>query len=184
MLNLRIKLVMGFSLGYTYNPGVIQYEICEMTNQLNDPLVKKRLIEIMCSGIGFVISNSYIARIFNDYLAALQNKDYAKADKLLISCHIFSSTFKALSSWKSEECLREAVTFNQFGSFQSTYLPKYLSDCIPSVTYEGDNTVLLQQTAKFILMKEKEDELVQPSLDVNPNDLSQLLAVFRFVTSS
>ena len=28
MLNLRIKLVMGFALAYTYSPAVIQYEIC------------------------------------------------------------------------------------------------------------------------------------------------------------
>lgn len=46
---------------------------------------------------------------------------------------------------------------NEFGTFQSTYLPKTFTDVIPSVTYEGDNSVLLQQTAKFILMKEKDN---------------------------
>lgn len=184
MLNLRIKLVMGFSLGYIYGPGVILYEICEKTGQANDPFVKKKLTETLCTGIGIVLSNSFISRIFKNYLTALEKKDFNKADKLLISCHIVSSTFKALSSWKCEETIREAVTMNQFGSFQSTYLPKYFADCIPSVTYEGDNSVLLQQTAKFILMKEKEDELTKPNLNVNCNDLGQLLAVFKFVTSS
>ncbi len=151
---------------------------------MNDPFIKKKLIETLCTGIGTVLSNSYISRIFKNYLSALEKKDFNKADKLLISCHIISSTFKALSSWKSEETLRESVTLNQFGTFQSTYLPKYLADCIPSVTYEGDNSVLLQQTAKFILMKEKEDDLTKPKLQVDPNDLGQLLAVFKFVTSS
>ncbi len=28
MLNLRIKLVMGFALAYIYGTGVISYEIC------------------------------------------------------------------------------------------------------------------------------------------------------------
>lgn len=73
---------------------------------------------------------------------------------------------------------------NEFGSFQSTYLPKFFTDCIPSVTYEGDNTVLLQQTAKFILMKEKENELIKPNQNVNSNNLSEILAVFKYVTSS
>lgn len=73
---------------------------------------------------------------------------------------------------------------NEQGSFQSTYLPKYFTDCIPSVTYEGDNTVLLQQTAKFILMKEKEGELVKPSQNVDSNNLNELLAVLKFVASS
>jgi hypothetical protein len=102
MLNLRIKLVMGFALAYIYTPGVIQYEICEKTGQTNDPFVKKKLIETLCTGIGTILSNSYISRIFKNYLAALEKKDFNKADKLLISCHIVSSTFKALSSWKSE----------------------------------------------------------------------------------
>lgn len=52
------------------------------------------------------------------------------------------------------------------------------------MTYEGDNTVLLQQTAKFILMKEKEDELIKPNQNVNSNNLSEILAVFKYVTSS
>lgn len=73
---------------------------------------------------------------------------------------------------------------NEQGSFQSTYLPKYFTDCIPSVTYEGDNTVLLQQTAKFILMKEKEGDLVKPSQNVDSNNLNELLAVLKFVASS
>jgi hypothetical protein len=47
------------------------------------------------------------------------------------------------------------MTGTKYGTFSSTYLTRYFSDSIPSVTYEGDNTVLLQQTAKFILMKEK-----------------------------
>jgi hypothetical protein len=73
---------------------------------------------------------------------------------------------------------------NEQGSFQSTYLPKYFTDCIPSVTYEGDNTVLLQQTAKFILMKEKEGDLLKPSQNVDSNNLNELLAVLKFVASS
>lgn len=73
---------------------------------------------------------------------------------------------------------------NEQGSFQSTYLPKYFTDCIPSVTYEGDNTVLLQQTAKFILMKEKEGDLLKPCQNVDSNNLNELLAVLKFVASS
>lgn len=106
MLNLRIKLVVGFALPYTYGPGVIQYEICEKNGKLNDPLIKKRLIETMCTGIGTTLANVYVGGIFNRFLAALEKKDYNQADKLLVSCHIISSTFKALSSWKAEETLR------------------------------------------------------------------------------
>ncbi len=71
MLNLRIKLVIGFATAYTYAPGVIQYEICEKTNQINDPLIKKRLIETICTGLGTVLSNIYAVKIFEKFLSSL-----------------------------------------------------------------------------------------------------------------
>lgn len=39
--------------------------------------------------------------------------------------------------------------------FRTTNLPALFSNIVPSVTYEGDNSVLLQQTARFILVKDK-----------------------------
>lgn len=102
MLNLRIKLVFGFSFAYTYLPASIQYEICEKNSQIENPLVKRKLLDTMCTGIGTILSNIYVINIFKRFKASLQAKDFSKADKLLISCHIISSTFKALSSWKSE----------------------------------------------------------------------------------
>jgi hypothetical protein len=101
MLNLRIKLVIGFAMAYTYSPAVFQYQILEKSGEINNLFVKQKVIETMCSAIGQLLSNLYVTKIFDSFLASLKVKDYSKADKLLISCHIISSTFKALSSWKS-----------------------------------------------------------------------------------
>ena len=56
----------------------------------------------MCTGLGTVLSNVYAVKIFNNFLSSLEKKDFNKANNYLVQCHIISSTFKALSSWKSE----------------------------------------------------------------------------------
>jgi hypothetical protein len=43
MLNLRVKLVIGFALQSIYFPAVIQDEINSKSNRANCPLMKKRL---------------------------------------------------------------------------------------------------------------------------------------------
>ena len=52
MLNLRIKLVIGFAMVYTYCPAVFQYQILEKNGEINNPFIKQKLIETMCIGIG------------------------------------------------------------------------------------------------------------------------------------
>ena len=62
-------------------------------NEMN----RKFIIDKMCIGVGIVMSNVDVLRMFNEYQRELANQNFSKADKLLVIVHITSSTFKAVS---------------------------------------------------------------------------------------
>jgi hypothetical protein len=102
---------------------------------------------------------------------------------LLAKTHIISSTFKALISWKAVKIATEMAIANQYTVYRPTGLPSSFNNIVPSVTYEGDNSVLLQQTARFILMKDKGEELPKPPLLFRDDDIPSALQVLKYVSS-
>ena len=75
------------------------------------------------------------------------------------------------------------ATRNVFTTFRTTGLPDIFNNAIPSATYEGDNSVLLQQTARFILVKDKGEDLAKPETKVRDDDLQGVIIMLKYVTS-
>lgn len=64
----------------------------------------------------------------------------------------------------------QLITYNSFAKFKTSLFPFYLFNYVPSTTYEGDNTVLLQQTAKFLLFKFNLDKKLNLSKSFKSDD--------------
>jgi hypothetical protein len=104
-------------------------------------------------GLGLTIANKHPHAMFDQLLKEIAAKNYAKADKLLVSCHIISATFKALSSRLAVDITSNMQTLTPLARFRTSFIPFFFLNYVPATTYEGDNTVLFQQTSKYLLFK-------------------------------
>lgn len=74
--------------------------------------------------------------------------------------------------------IKKLLTFDSNLTLKNTFVPKAFCDQTPSVTYEGDNSVLLQLTAKHLL-KNNEPEPSKPS-SLDPECFDSLEAAFKY----
>lgn len=161
MLNLRVKLTYSFAIGAIISPSIALHQVLHEQGVAEELHNKKYIINNLTLGYGIIIANKNTHNIFNSFLKEISNKNFSAADKHLINCHIISSTFKALSSRLGINTVSKMQTFTNLGKFRTSFMPYYFYNYAPSTTYEGDNTVLLQQTSKFLLFKFNTDKKIE-----------------------
>lgn len=135
MLNLRVKLTYSFAIGSIVQPARALHSIFTAQGTASNPVNFKLVTDFLCVGLGLTIANKHPHALFDDLLKQIAAKDYVKADKLLVSCHIVSSTFKALSSRLCVDLCTIMQTLTPLGRFRTSFLPFFLFNYVPAATY-------------------------------------------------
>jgi len=117
-----------------------------------------RLIPYIAAG--YVLSNFYRS-FFKDYINFFIGVSYGgtspEQPEMGAEIHCLSSVGKAMSGWIARDCIQESrEACGGHGYLKAARLGSLRNDHDANNTYEGDNNVLLQQTANYLLKKMKE----------------------------
>jgi len=157
MLGLRVALSTYF-LVETYRGIILGYRQWKKSEQL-DSMKRRKLLKdfafIYC-GMSTLQSMTLMHRSFNENI----HKNVKKALEEMVELHLLASALKAVYSWGLQYTLREYGVDQSLGNLLVTGITGLYGDTVPGVTYEGENSVMLQQTARGLCkyMQEVENE--------------------------
>ena len=127
--------------------------------------VKSRLVPLLAKGYCYILTGHSIMAFYKKMLAALVQPPHDAS--LLAEVHLLTSGLKAALSWNVVDGMeesRKALGGHGFSIYSG--IGERFAREVPGQTYEGDNYVLVQQTAKGLLknvqllMKGKQDQMM------------------------
>lgn len=112
--------------------------------------VKERLVPLLAASYCYVLAGHSTMTLYNKMLSALVQPPHDAS--LLAEVHLLTSGLKAVLSWNvvaGMEEARKALGGHGFSIYSG--IGERFAKEVPGQTYEGDNYVLVQQTAKGLL---------------------------------
>lgn len=100
---------------------------------------------------------TYISHIMHNYLidmnTRLNSSDHTMNEKVTRELHVLSSAIKPVTTWLARDGIQSIKEIcNSYGPLKASGLADLYNLNDPICTYGGDNNVLIQQTANWILM--------------------------------
>eukprot|EP01117_Protostelium_nocturnum_P017039 TRINITY_DN6862_c0_g1_i1.p1 TRINITY_DN6862_c0_g1~~TRINITY_DN6862_c0_g1_i1.p1 ORF type:complete len:713 (+),score=191.30 TRINITY_DN6862_c0_g1_i1:306-2141(+) len=132
--------------------GMVTPKQKDETKLLNYKSQQYRLFPLLASAYAIHFTGEFVLEIYRDLLKRLGDGDFSTLPLL----HATTSGLKALVSTVASDGIEEARKC--FGGFVYSLfcgLATLFADYVPSCTFEGDNFVLFQQTARFLIKQLK-----------------------------
>ena len=128
-------------------PGQPETQLLDYTNQ------QYKLIPLLASAYAFYFISQYILNLYGEVQSQLVSENI----DLLPELHASSSGVKAITTTIASNGIEVCrVACGGHGYSLSSGFPYIYGSFTPATTYEGDNTVLLLQTARYLIKIRKE----------------------------
>lgn len=150
----------------------------EGENQVLDyTMVQHRLLPLLATTYALHFTGQAMLKLYNENQKRLSSgKSMADAGQVLADLHATSCALKAFSSTAAAEGLevsRRTCGGHGYSAFSG--IGSYYADYLPTVTWEGDNYMITQQVARYLLKAARAVLARKPA----NNDISQVLDEFR-----
>lgn len=150
-LNSTSQLTNAITIGVRFAAGRKQFGVPGKEEQsiIEYQLVQNALVPITAGAVVFKIAAVRLVEIWGKNKDALLNNH---KNPLIAEFHALASALKALSTWNAVKGIQKCREIcGGLGYSAYNRLGAILVDTDVTQTFEGENSVLIQQTAKFLI---------------------------------
>uniref|UniRef100_A0A1A7XSA5 Acyl-coenzyme A oxidase n=1 Tax=Iconisemion striatum TaxID=60296 RepID=A0A1A7XSA5_9TELE len=159
-----------------------------------------KLFPLLATAYAFSFVGQYMTKIYHRISESINDGDFSELPEL----HALSAGLKAFTTWEANSGIEVCrMSCGGHGYSRSSALPDIYVEFTPTCTYEGENTVMMLQTARYLVksyrqakegqqlsgivsyLNESQDRRLQPQAVasqppvVDVNDLSSLVEVYK-----
>ena len=164
MMDIRLQLLLGSSkvlfkgllIGGRYSAVRRQFKNTQgsrlETKLLDYQTQQMKLFPLLAAAFTFLIAHNFVDQMYKELLQGIQK---GKFDKLEVLHHLTSGmkSFFTQTAVDGAYLIRQSVGGAGYSAWSA--LPQLIDHCNSWVTFEGDNTVMAQQSAKLIMKNYK-----------------------------
>ncbi|XP_054635962.1 peroxisomal acyl-coenzyme A oxidase 1 isoform X4 [Dunckerocampus dactyliophorus] len=175
-------------------PGEPEPQILEYQTQ------QYKLFPVLAMAYAFTFVGQYMSQTYHRITGDINQGDFSELPEL----HALSAGLKAFTTWAANSAIEVCrMSCGGHGYSRSSALPDIYVEFTPTCTYEGENTVMMLQTARYLMksyrqaragqllhgivsyLNEADHQRVQPQLvaarstGIDISDLSGLVEVYK-----
>ncbi|XP_061628329.1 peroxisomal acyl-coenzyme A oxidase 1 isoform X2 [Phyllopteryx taeniolatus] len=159
-----------------------------------------KLFPVLAMAYAFTFVGQYMNQMYHRITGDINQGDFSELPEL----HALSAGLKAFTTWAANSAIEVCrMSCGGHGYSRSSALPDIYVEFTPTCTYEGENTVMMLQTARYLMksyrqaragqrlhgivsyLNESEHQRIQPQLvaarstGLDINDLSSLVEIYK-----
>ncbi|XP_077462145.1 peroxisomal acyl-coenzyme A oxidase 1 isoform X2 [Stigmatopora argus] len=159
-----------------------------------------KLFPVLAMAYAFTFVGQYMNQTYHRITGDINQGDFSELPEL----HALSAGLKAFTTWAANSAIEVCrMSCGGHGYSRSSALPDIYVEFTPTCTYEGENTVMMLQTARYLMksyrqartgqrlhgivsyLNEADQQRIQPqpvagrSTGVDINDLSELVELYK-----
>ncbi|XP_072239611.1 peroxisomal acyl-coenzyme A oxidase 1 isoform X2 [Leuresthes tenuis] len=175
-------------------PGEPEPQILDFQTQ------QYKLFPLLAMAYAFTFVGQYMTKIYHRISGDISQGDFSELPEL----HALSAGLKAFTTWETNSGIEVCrMSCGGHGYSRSSALPDIYVEFTPTCTYEGENTVMMLQTARYLVksyrqakagqqlsgivsyLNESQDRRLQPQAVaarptvVDINDLTSLVEIYK-----